>query len=354
MDHRSALNGLRAVAALIVVAYHFRYFSHFPWLAAFPPLRLGYLGVDFFFVLSGLIITHVYAASIISGREVLRRFVFLRLARILPVHALIMVVMLICSVVVAKTLSQKDLVDWVSLTLLVRQWTLPDGYAWNSPAWSVSAEMFAYCFIFPLTLALTRASPSGAGVRLLTGGVLILGLLIFQNGSINDTSGVGPLLRVTSGFLIGAGLFHLLAKRARSTEWRVGIWGGLLIVVFGLVLLAEVVVFLGLIALTISAYMVTGRLERHLSSRPIYLIGEWSFSLYLSHVPMFMLASWLASRWQIDKGVGFSLTVLAASIAMSGILFHLFETPCRRRMRQWYDGRGAEAPRLGKPGQHPA
>src|SRR5688500_14746281 len=114
-DHRSALNGLRAVAAVAVIAYHFRYFSTFPWMTAFPPLRLGYLGVDFFFILSGLIITHVYAENIISGQEGLRRFVFLRLARILPVHALIMIAMLACSMVVA---SPHSLVDWISLTLL--------------------------------------------------------------------------------------------------------------------------------------------------------------------------------------------------------------------------------------------
>lgn len=324
----------------MVVVYHFRYYSSFPWREAFPPLRLGYLGVDFFFILSGLIISHVYFVQLKSGTESFRRFIFLRLARLFPVHALLMVGMLTGSLALGYKLSQQDILDWISLTLFVRQWLLPDGYAWNSPAWSVSAEMFAYAILFPTVLKFSSGAPDGrAGKRLCLIGALLFGLLILQHGSINDTSGLGPLVRVSGGFLFGMGLFQLLAERDRSERWKNGIWMGALVIALGLVQLSEIFVLGGLILITISAYMISGSWEKRLSAPWLYTLGEWSFSLYLCHIPVFRTASWVAYRWGVERGVAFCMVGLIASVICAGLLFRFVEAPCRRGLRLWYDRR---------------
>lgn len=340
VDQRRALNGLRALSSLIIVIYHFKYFSSFPWEENIPQLRLGYLGVDFFFVLSGLIISHVYFQAMKTGKETFPRFVFCRVARILPVHLLIMVVMLIAALWTGATLSHKDILDWISLTLMVRQWMLPIEYAWNSPAWSVSAEMFAYIFVFPVTLKVAPlAADQGIGRRLCLAGAILLVLLIMRHGSVNDTSGIGPLLRVTAGFLIGSGLFHILAGCSVSHRWSIGLLGGAGLAIIGIAVLSEMMALIGLIAVTASAYMIAGPLFQILSARPLFTLGEWSFSLYLCHVPIFQMTSWAAAQMGAERGIVFCLMSLMVSLCVSGVLFHFVESPCRRCLRAWYDRR---------------
>ena len=111
---------------MAIVIYHFRHYSPYPWFENFPVLRLGFLGVDFFFVLSGLVICHVYLDKFLAGRERIFRFLVLRISRLLPVHALMMTVLLACAIATGRVISAQEIFDWISLTFLVRQWLLPD------------------------------------------------------------------------------------------------------------------------------------------------------------------------------------------------------------------------------------
>jgi len=81
-----ALTGLRAVAALGVVAHHQVPGMHGivgeRWLAI---LDRGYLGVDVFFTLSGFVLAYNYGGRLGSAADYVR-FVGLRLARIYPLH----------------------------------------------------------------------------------------------------------------------------------------------------------------------------------------------------------------------------------------------------------------------------
>ena len=88
-----SLTPLRGVAALFVVAFHLTFYIptlHYERTA--PIFLLGYLWVDFFFVLSGFIIAHVYGVGL--GRGIANfpyaRFLFLRWCRIYPLHAAVM------------------------------------------------------------------------------------------------------------------------------------------------------------------------------------------------------------------------------------------------------------------------
>lgn len=81
--HRlQALDGLRGVAALLVVLLHVEWSNH---LTDNNFVQHGYLAVDLFFILSGLVISSNYSYRLINLREA-RRFVGLRLFRLYPLH----------------------------------------------------------------------------------------------------------------------------------------------------------------------------------------------------------------------------------------------------------------------------
>src|SRR5260370_38457154 len=82
-----ALTGIRALAALLVLGMHTEQNVPAGLDSLLPFFARGYLGVDFFFVLSGFIITCVYFASLASpSRSAVQIFLCHRLIRLYPVH----------------------------------------------------------------------------------------------------------------------------------------------------------------------------------------------------------------------------------------------------------------------------
>ena len=152
------LTGIRGVAALMVVLYHFHdtFVALLPgWRVFAPTAKVGLLGVDLFFVLSGLILCHVYAAD---SRPVTWRshahFLGMRLARIYPNHVaalLAMVALFATASVMGVTLGGLYPLPQLPLHLtMMHAWFRSPGQEWNYPSWSVSAEWFAYLVLFPI------------------------------------------------------------------------------------------------------------------------------------------------------------------------------------------------------------
>jgi len=147
--HIKPLTGVRFFAAAWVVLHHFH-----PWLFMLCPVlrwcdpftTTGYEAVPFFFLLSGFILSHNYFSEYSLARH--PKFIFLRFARLWPVHfATLFLVILTPGML---TMSGDRLRSLVEELLMVRSW-FDSGPMWNAPAWSISAEWFAYIFVFPLT-----------------------------------------------------------------------------------------------------------------------------------------------------------------------------------------------------------
>src|SRR5512139_3545163 len=166
-----ALSGLRIVAAVWVVLFHFR-----PLLeqampgfrsALAPVLNCGAQGVDLFFMLSGFVLTWNYLDRMgesWSWRATLH-FLWLRLARVWPVYlvtmhlaALWMIFTLHVGHIPSPVADQLTATNYIRQALMVQLWFVPffDGSSWDGPAWSISAEWLAYLLFGVVVLVVFR------------------------------------------------------------------------------------------------------------------------------------------------------------------------------------------------------
>jgi peptidoglycan/LPS O-acetylase OafA/YrhL len=349
-----ALTGIRAVAALWVVAFHLTRTSLAPLHLeqTFPALSYGYLGVDLFFVLSGFIISHVHQRDALSFRSVLR-FYGLRLARMYPVHLLtlcgLLVVVLAGSRIGFAPTHPEDFraADFVYNLLLVHAWGFSDDIRWNSPAWSISCEWFVYLLFPLLALALNRITSKRQAVFWLglEAAIFALAYVYFFRCNLDNKFDGGnfsqyALARVCLEFTAGALCYTLTA----FTDMRAWPWTAVVLAaIVGAALLAATpardFAIVGVFVLAILASSVPGNLvARFLSVPPLVYLGEISYSLYMVHVPIRMTLGKLveprlvvastAGAWVM--GLGFCLATLATAAAV----YHLVEVPARRWLRR--------------------
>src|SRR5271170_4129104 len=118
-----SLDGLRGIAAIAVVGYHYNIF--FLPQARLPFLGRAYLAVDLFFLLSGFVLAHVYGRELASNwRSHWQKFAMARFARIYPLFALTTIVMV--TIHLSGTPLRLVLFSVRSLTLqpfLLQQWS---------------------------------------------------------------------------------------------------------------------------------------------------------------------------------------------------------------------------------------
>lgn len=356
-DIRS-LTSLRYLAAIWVVLFHWT--SYFPGslLRNAPLVREGFLGVDFFFVLSGFILCHVYLARQAEGRLDYWNFVSRRIARIYPMHVLTLVAMIAFGVIVHRyhlaiagpwipdeffTLGSGEVPrEVMAQLLLIHAWGGSDGLHFNAPSWSISAELFAY-LMFPLfTYGLHRAGKRPAVVL---AGVILFILLyslalekVAHREVFEMTWNIG-VLRIIPDFLFGVALYRV------GTSWSAGrsrsallLLAGVAAVLAGVVLelpFCLVVLGLGLVILACADAERCGLLAP-MKTEFAVLLGEVSYSVYMLHFPFGIALFGLVLKDHLDVGLAGEVGLLAAGMAGVTLLawaaHRWFEIPLRNRL----------------------
>ena len=349
-----ALTSIRFFAALWVVLFHIREIGL--WTGGTPLyqsiISLGYLGVGFFFVLSGFILVYVYA-----GREIAKpRFWQARFARIYPAYLfslLVTIPNLLHFFPIAQRMHVGGLVLF-SNPLLLEAWFPRILFFWNPVAWSLSVEVIFY-LVFPFAMRLLEKVgrnrlPLWIAACWLTSLILTSSyVLLHPDGVLHTTSqsndlawlGVlklNPLVRLPE-FLLGMGagaLFLHLPARART--WPIFTAAALLLVAVATRnLIPYPILHSGLLA-PIFALLILGLATqpawtRALSIPPLILLGEASYSLYLLHtVPIVLLT------FQMRLGNSPHIhTIVAAYLVgiclVSIAVYLLIENPLRRLLR---------------------
>lgn len=333
-----SLDGLRGIAAIAVTLFHFSIFflpqAHLSDMLPF--LGRAYLAVDLFFILSGFVIAHVYGRLLASNwRAHWMQFAIARFARIYPLFALTTLAMVITVVLSGTPLKFVSFSDGslVLQPVLLQQW-YGGGLSWNYPSWSISTEAEAYVFfVFSAGLLVTGKHPQLMAACCVA---ILAALSIAHGGSLNFVQGVPALVRTLSEFSIGALIYRAHSGGAALLIKRAGI---LTILFMGLATITRQDFF------TVGAFgclvfygvNTTGVASRLLNSRPAVALGNWSYSIYLSHAPTHyaVMVAFAASGHPINdlSSANARLLVLAAAlgvVAIAAVSYEYFETPARR------------------------
>lgn len=353
-----SLTGMRFFAAIGVVLIHVGgQFAHRSWITAAE--GFGYIGVSFFFVLSGFVLTWS------NSEQRARRFWWLRFARVWPTQ---FVLALFAMTVIALKEQMPGPLGRGADLLLLQAWS-PDQtvyYGGNGVSWSLSAEMFFY-LLFPLAVIPLRRM-RGRGLALTALGTLAV---LFATPWIVITIGVSGvtyawLFFVFPPYRFGEFLLGMILARAvrlglrvpaPRCAWLLGALG-LAGTVWGMnvhTMSTHQVIerpYVALLVLPFFVLLLAAGASRDLSaaswwlgSRPLLRLGEWSFALYLVHKPTFIFTD----RWHWwDNGGGFSglasfLEYLALALAVAAAVHHLVEKPVERALRRLPLGSGKPA-----------
>ncbi|HEX3590488.1 MAG TPA: acyltransferase [Pseudonocardiaceae bacterium] len=343
------LTGLRFFAALAVVCCHvgaqFTDRQSLTTLASY-----GYVGVSFFFMLSGFVLTW----STNTGTA--RRFLWMRFCRVWPLQFLLTVV---AFSVLASEEKVTGPLGHVAELLLLQAWSPHQGvyFGGNGVSWSLSCEMFFYA-MFPLVAGpLSRLGGRGLAVVAGVTVTVLAAAPVVANGLHVSGNLTYWLFFVFPPYRFGEFLLGMALARAVSLGLRVArpglctlfATGGLALVLWRLTTFtvrtggAVARPFVALLALPLFALLLTTASTSDLDGTRTGLnwwlplrLGEWSFALYLVHKPLFLLTStwgwWPSSGGLTGLADGAAFVTLAVTLAAA--LHYLTERPIERYLRR--------------------
>jgi len=363
-NHIHALTGIRFVAALGVFVHHILGKLG----VTFFNCPFGDGGVTFFFVLSGFILTYVYADRL-TGVADLPRFYFIRWARIWPLHVVTLAIYICCFMKFQHIYNNEEPTRrLIANVFLVHSWV--PSYSWcfsfNSVSWSISTEAFFYA-MFPM-LVLRRTGfwikylLATIGIATFIFSVYVYSDSIQQTGwaSVNPLVHCFPLVRLFE-FMTGMAVGHIFLSRRRHSVERRSIWQDSLIEfgVIGLlcvyyhwqfnfprtvhlpqmfhVLQAKIGPVL-LYALIIFFFSHTrGIIGRFMGCRMMVYLGEISFAFYMIHLIVIQLLEQYEFRPLPMYHHGLMWAALVLSIAAASLLYHFVEIPAKGALLSLYD-----------------
>ncbi|EDJ4634306.1 acyltransferase family protein [Salmonella enterica] len=331
MKEVKSLTGVRGIAAIYVVLYHFTN-------ARIPFIWNGYLAVDLFFVLSGFIMCMVYSKNFASKISVsgFGKFLWHRFARIYPLYLFVLISTIIIQVAESSLPSTQTLI----INFMMWQNLFNNGMVGAS--WSVSVELIAY-LIFPPLMFLLANKKWLCFIIIYTSMSILFYITTIDNpgssGPLDIYSGIPSLMRGVCGFSIGVCCYVLFDKYKSILNVITYTQDILAILLIACLLIKGMdVVFVILTGLYISSlYYSTGITGYFLSTKPIHYLGEVSFSIYLTHlmIQRHFTFEINAITEYLDVSYINEISVMVISTFLLSVLtFHLVEKPSRHILRK--------------------
>ncbi len=354
------LDALRGIAALVVaVFWHYQHFSgkfqpgglpleSAPGYGLFP-FRLfykyGFVAVDLFFIISGLVFSHVYSVRIACKQISAKEFACNRFSRLYPLHlaTLLYVAVIVffyhASYGIYPVYPINDGYHFLLNLLFVQKGFFDAGFSFNGPAWSLSIEAFLYCLFF--SVALRGVSIIGPLLAILAS----LALLCYKEQHtflLNE-----EIARGLGGFFVGMILYKAIAGKNLL----------LLLVPLAFIMAAAVLYrlshhghydllstffyplcWIGFSGVILCVHY-SSALRQWLEVRPLQMLGDISLAVYLIHVPLQMMILFVLKAMHLAIPYASPLFVLFYAVVTTGtafLVYQRFEMPAQEWLRKKY------------------
>jgi len=335
-NFRADINGLRALAVLAVVLYHFDV----------PGFAGGFVGVDVFFVISGFLMTKIIVEGLRTGRFSLWNFYAARVRRIVPALAALCLVLLVYGVFWLTPPDFERLgrhaASSIGFASNIVYWKDVDYFGnqkydqWLLHTWSLSVEWQFYLLFPVMLMAVSRLfrRPVALTVAL----VVLLTVSLGLSATLSFTNRIPAfyLLPTRAWEMLAGGVVFMFASsgpaRVRSLAGPLG----LLLIALSMGLLRSEGPWPGYLATlpVAGAGLVLWANYSHsrLLCNPVaQFLGDSSYSIYLWHWPLTVLLH----QYVLEDSAAWTVAAIAASVVLGHASLRWIETPSRLMLGRW-------------------
>jgi peptidoglycan/LPS O-acetylase OafA/YrhL len=339
-----ALTGVRGVAAVVIVVYHFGKF-HLDRATGVEVWKVphGYLPVDMFFMLSGFVIGYVYRDAFLSEPWTnYRTFLIKRFARLYPAYIVIAAfyaLKIALGLTGEETFARFNGFDIIGNLLMLVGWGLHI-YPLIGVSWASSAELGSY-FVAPVLMKYTLHKGVAwwaACIVLSLAGIYLISISgLGSSGPLDvvSDSSLLPLLRAIVGFTLGLATFRvaLYLDRLSALIQDILVVAVLAAIVAAAVFITDDLVVYLLFIPFIAILSRDGRAAQFLfGNRLVYHLGVISYSIYLIH-PLFITFAERSSRHYGSTVTAYVVCMLVSFAAiwlLSYLSYRFVEMPGRQ------------------------
>lgn len=343
------LTALRCYAIIWIILHHWHPYA--PAQTDFLFLQMSkyaFIALDLFFILSGFIISYVYATKFNHAGETLRntpRFLLYRLGRIYPLHLLTLGVCFIGAYDDWFYVHSPTEDSFIAHLFLIQGWSVHTSSTWNYPSWSVSVEWLLYLLypIFAFIILKSKTIRSNLCLYSLLSLMLCLDVYDKTLFTVHDFHYHGwlggEITRAMWEFLLGIVMFNLRNVQILPQQHTPPITLLLTMISLSFVVLdlPEFLILPFLPWYILALSQLQGRLLSIIANKPARILGDASYSLYLWHnivanimwtlmTPAYQHYTQTASQLPLFTFYGACFAIL---IPLSIASNYLIEKPCR-------------------------
>lgn len=304
----------------------------------------GYLGVSFFFILSGFVLAYSHSKYFVNNDVKLnkKKFYLARIFRVFPLHILTLLI----SILLLSNFKNIEVKTLFSNIFLIQSFIPDIKYygAFNGPSWSISNEMFFY-LLFPFIMgAYIKAKYRLIIYFTIYTLLLLLGATWFSKLDEKYIYYINPITRILD-FIIGIFLYFSFVRLKKiPLSHKQASWLEVSAIIIFMIFFVphnfinrayrySMYYWIPMSIIILVFSLQKGYISQILSHKTLIYLGEISFAFYLTHYILIQL--YINFNLPIHFIIT-PITLFLITILISTIIFELYEKPINRYLKQKY------------------